>query len=140
MAKKSMLSEVQDTVVHAAKTGAEGVKSIAADATGAAASAALAAAAGVVVERISEALAEGKKKVDSAALEAQNAAAQQRPDTVRRVQAQKTRSKAGAKKKAPAKTKAAAKKKSTRKSKVKSKSKTASKKRAKTKRSARRRP
>jgi hypothetical protein len=69
MAKKSMMSEAQDTIVDAAKTGAQGVKTVASDALGAAA----AAAAGVVLDSVSKALGTGQKKVEDAAPAAQRA-------------------------------------------------------------------
>jgi hypothetical protein len=62
MAKQNMLNVAQKKVVEAAKTGAEGVKNVAGDALGAAASA----AAGVVIERVSEALGSGQKKLREA--------------------------------------------------------------------------
>ena len=69
MAKKGMLDAAQKTVVGAAKAGARGVKSVASDALGAAASA----AAGVVVDRVSEALGSGQNKLEKMAPAAQQA-------------------------------------------------------------------
>lgn len=63
MAKRTILDAAQQTVVKAAKVGAEGVKDVATDALGAAASA----AAGVVLGRVSDALGSGQKKADEAA-------------------------------------------------------------------------
>jgi hypothetical protein len=62
MAKQKMLDTAQKKVVEAVKTGAEGVKSVAGDALGAAASA----AAGVVLERFSEALGSGQSNLKNA--------------------------------------------------------------------------
>jgi hypothetical protein len=59
---KGILDTAQNTVVKAAKVGAEGAKDVATDALSAAASA----AAGVVLGRVSEALGSGQKKVDEA--------------------------------------------------------------------------
>ena len=69
MAKKGMLDAAQKTVVGAAKLGARGVKSVAGDALGAAASA----AAGVVLDRVSEALGSGQNKLESMTPAAQRA-------------------------------------------------------------------
>ena len=64
MAKKGMLDAARrKPVVGAAKAGARGVKSVASDALGAAASA----AAGVVVDRVSEALGSGQNKLEKMA-------------------------------------------------------------------------
>ena len=65
MAKESLVRDAQNKLVDAAKTGAEGVKSVAADALGAAATAAATAAAGVVLEHVADALGAGKKKVEA---------------------------------------------------------------------------
>jgi hypothetical protein len=69
MAKKGMLDAAQKTVVRTAKAGARGVKSVASDALGAAASA----AAGVVLDRVSEALGSGQNKLESMTPAAQRA-------------------------------------------------------------------
>ena len=69
MAKKGMLDAGQKTVVGTAKAGARGVKSVASDALGAAASA----AAGVVLDRVSEALGSGQNKLESMTPAAQRA-------------------------------------------------------------------
>ena len=69
MAKKGMLDAAQKTVVGAAKLGARGVKSVASDALGAAASA----AAGVVLDRVSEALGSGQNKLENMTPAAQRA-------------------------------------------------------------------
>jgi hypothetical protein len=62
MVKKSMVIEARDTIVDAAKASAEGVKAVAGDALGAAA----VAAAGVVLQRASDALqAKGKELADA---------------------------------------------------------------------------
>jgi hypothetical protein len=59
MAKKSIVTETKDAVVDATRSGAQGVKSVASEAVGAAA----AAATSVVLDRISIALDTGAKKV-----------------------------------------------------------------------------
>jgi hypothetical protein len=64
MSKKSKPREAQDKIAQAAKTGAAGAKDVASDALGAAATA----AAGVVLQRVSEALAPGQQKVEQAIL------------------------------------------------------------------------
>ena len=69
MAKKGMLDTAQKTVVGAAKLGARGVKSVASDALGAATSA----AAGVVLDRVSEALGSGQDKLERMTPAAQRA-------------------------------------------------------------------
>jgi hypothetical protein len=69
MAKKGMLDAAQKTVVGAAKLGAREVKSVASDALGAAASA----AAGVVLDRVSDALGSGQNKLESMRPAAQRA-------------------------------------------------------------------
>jgi ribonuclease E len=99
MAKESLVRDAQNKLVDAAKTGAEGVKSVAADALGAAATAAATAAAGVVLEHVADALGAGKKKVEATA--AQSAFQAPAKKAVRKRATKK-------KKKAPAK-KAAAK-------------------------------
>jgi hypothetical protein len=62
MAKNSIVTDAKNTVVDAAKSGAEGVKSVASEALVVGA----AAATGVVLQRVSTALSEGAKKVDAA--------------------------------------------------------------------------
>ena len=62
MAKKSMMTDAKETIVDAAKTGAEGAKVVAGEALGAAA----AAAAQVVLTHMASALATGEKKLDAA--------------------------------------------------------------------------
>ena len=62
MAKNRMITDAKETIVDAAKTGAEGIKETAGEALGAAA----AAAAGVVLQRVSSALATGETKVTAA--------------------------------------------------------------------------
>ena len=61
MAKKSMMTDAKETIVDAAKTGAEGAKVVAGEALGAAA----AAAAQVVLTHMANALATGEKKLDA---------------------------------------------------------------------------
>src|SRR5262245_28073917 len=58
MAKKSKLTKAQDRITETAKAGAADAKEVASDALGAAA----AAAAGVVLQRVSQALAPGQEK------------------------------------------------------------------------------
>jgi hypothetical protein len=60
MTKKGLVEDAKNTLVDAAKVGAEGVKTVGSEAL----SAAAAAAAGVVLERVSQALGAGQKKVD----------------------------------------------------------------------------
>jgi hypothetical protein len=60
---KSNLTKAQERIAEVAKAGAAGVKDVASDAVGAAASA----AAGVVLQRVSETLAHGQQKVERAA-------------------------------------------------------------------------
>ena len=97
MAKQKMLDTAQKKVVKAVKTGAEGVKSVAGDALGAAASA----AAGVVLERFSEALGSGQNNLKNAVPTGQYAVADNNTRT-RKMPAKKRkvlrRSKGGAKK------------------------------------------
>jgi hypothetical protein len=96
MAKQKMLDTAQKKVVKAVKTGAEGVKSVAGDALGAAASA----AAGVVLERFSEALGSGQNNLKNAVPTGQYAVADN--TRTRKMPAKKRkvlrRSKGGAKK------------------------------------------
>jgi hypothetical protein len=70
-----MLDAAQKTVVGAAKVGARGVKNVASDALGAAASA----AAGVVLDRVSEALGSGQNKLESMTPAAQRAMQKSKP-------------------------------------------------------------
>ena len=70
LAKNSMIRDAKETVVDAAKTGAEEIKETAREALGAAA----AAAAGVVLQRVSGALAAGEAKVTEATPAATEAA------------------------------------------------------------------
>ena len=58
MTKKGLVEEAKDTLVDAAKVGAQGVKSVGSEALGAAATA----AAGVVLGRVSQALGAGRKR------------------------------------------------------------------------------
>lgn len=62
MSKKSKLTKAQETIAQAAKAGAAGAKDVASDALGAAATA----AAGVVLQRVSQTLAGGQQKVEQA--------------------------------------------------------------------------
>ena len=62
MSKKGLVEEAKDTLVDAAKVGAQGVKSVGSEALGAAATA----AAGVVLGRVSQALGAGQEKVEEA--------------------------------------------------------------------------
>jgi hypothetical protein len=62
MSKKSKLAEAQEKIADVAKVAGAGAKDIASDALGAAA----AAAAGVVLQRVSETIARGQEKVDQA--------------------------------------------------------------------------
>jgi hypothetical protein len=62
MAKKTKLTKVQERITEAAKAAAPGVKDVASDALGAAATA----AAGVVLQRVSQTLAQGQEKVEKA--------------------------------------------------------------------------
>ena len=67
--KKSQLAEAQATIVEAAKTSSEGVRTLAGEALGAAA----AAAASVVMNRVAQVLGKGKETVADAAPAAQTA-------------------------------------------------------------------
>jgi hypothetical protein len=60
MSKKSKLAEAQESIADVAKVAGAGAKDIASDALGAAATA----AAGVVLQRVSETIARGQEKVD----------------------------------------------------------------------------
>jgi hypothetical protein len=62
MPKKTRLTEAQKRIAGAAKAGAAEAKYVASDALGAAATA----AAGVVLQRVSEALGQGQEKVEKA--------------------------------------------------------------------------
>jgi hypothetical protein len=62
MAKKTKLIKAQERITEAAKAAAPGVKDVASDALGAAATA----AAGVVLQRVSQTLAQGQEKVEKA--------------------------------------------------------------------------
>ncbi|MDB5601316.1 MAG: hypothetical protein JWN71_3360 [Xanthobacteraceae bacterium] len=61
MAKDSMVTDAKNTVVEAAKAGAEGMKTVAGEALGAAA----VAAAGVMLDHVSKALSQGADKVET---------------------------------------------------------------------------
>ena len=67
MAKKSQVAEAQATLVEAAKTSSEGVRTLAGEALGAAA----AAAANVVMNRVAQVLGKGEETVANAAPSAQ---------------------------------------------------------------------
>lgn len=69
MAKKSQVAEAQATLVEAAKTSSEGVRTLAGEALGAAA----AAAANVVMNRVAQVLGKGEQTVADAAPSAQTA-------------------------------------------------------------------
>ena len=69
MAKKSQVAEAQATLVQAAKTSSEGVRTLAGEALGAAA----AAAANVVMNRVAQVLGKGGETVSNAAPVAQTA-------------------------------------------------------------------
>jgi hypothetical protein len=69
MAKKSQVVEAQATLVEAAKTSSEGVRTLAGEALGAAA----AAAANVVMNRVAQVLGKGEETVANAAPSAQTA-------------------------------------------------------------------
>lgn len=81
MARKSKLAKAQERITDAAKAAAPGVKDAASDALGAAATA----AAGVVLQRVSQALAQGQEKVEGAV--PPNQPAGQRPTSKRRTTA-----------------------------------------------------
>jgi len=73
MTQKSTMAEAKETIADAAKTGVEELKTVATEAIGAAA----AAAAGVVMNRVAEALGAGERKLDEgAAVAAKQVAAQ----------------------------------------------------------------
>jgi len=97
MAKKSMLTEAQDSVSEVAKAGAAIVKPVASAALGAAA----AAAAGVVLDSVSNALKSGGQRMEKAAPDATDAVRIAATPSGKR----KTKKKAVAKKKAAAKKK-----------------------------------
>lgn len=61
MAKNSIMTDAKDTMVEAAKSGAEGMKTVAGEALGAAA----VAAAGVVLDHVSKALSQGSQQVET---------------------------------------------------------------------------
>lgn len=61
MAKNSIMTDAKDTMVEAAKSGAEGMKTVAGEALGAAA----VAAAGVVLDHVSKALSAGAQEVEA---------------------------------------------------------------------------
>src|SRR5688500_3864313 len=61
MAKNSIMTDAKDTMVEAAKSGAEGMKTVAGEALGAAA----VAAAGVVLDHVSKALNQGAQDVEA---------------------------------------------------------------------------
>jgi hypothetical protein len=61
MAKNSIMTDAKDTMVEAAKSGAEGMKTVAGEALGAAA----VAAAGVVLDHVSKALGQGAQDVEA---------------------------------------------------------------------------
>lgn len=61
MAKDSIMTDAKDTMVEAAKSGAEGMKTVAGEALGAAA----VAAAGVVLDHVSKALSQGAQQVET---------------------------------------------------------------------------
>jgi hypothetical protein len=69
MAKKSQVAKTQATLVEAAKTSSEGVRTLAGEALGAAA----AAAANVVMNRVAQVLGKGEETVANAAPNAQTA-------------------------------------------------------------------
>ena len=97
MAKKSTLTEAQKSISGAAKTGAAIVKPVASAALGAAA----AAAAGVVLDTVSNALKSGGQRVEKATPDATEAARIAATPSIKST----TRKKAVAKKKAAAKKK-----------------------------------
>jgi hypothetical protein len=66
MTKNTAIQNAKKSVVDAAKTGTEQLKDVATEALGAAA----AAAAGVVMDRVAEALGAGEKRADAGASEA----------------------------------------------------------------------
>jgi len=101
MAKKSMLTEAQDSISEAAKTGAAVVKPVASAALGAAA----AAAAGVVLDSMSNALKSGGRKLERATPGATDAVRVAATPSTR----SRPRKKTSGKKKAAAKKAAAAK-------------------------------
>lgn len=70
MAKKSVMTDAKDSLLDAAKTGAEGVKSVAGEALGAAAVAAV----GVVLDRVTSALGTGEQQLAAATPAAKEAA------------------------------------------------------------------
>jgi hypothetical protein len=69
MAKKSQVAKAQGTLIEAAKTSSEGVRTLAGEALGAAA----AAAANVVMRRVAQVLGKGEETVANAAPSAQAA-------------------------------------------------------------------
>ena len=85
MAKKTMLTEAQELISEAAKTGAAAVKPVASAALAPAA----AAAAGVVLDSVSDALKSGGQKVERATPEATEAVDLPRPPRASRAEAKK---------------------------------------------------
>ena len=121
MTKKGLVEEAKDTLVDAAKVGAQGVKSVGSEALGAAATA----AAGVVLGRVSQALGAGQEKVEEAVPPFRAAAGDKvkMADRSKKVKSSRTKTQAAKKKKsAPArrtgKKKSVGKKKSARKEKA----------------------
>jgi hypothetical protein len=88
MTKKSKLAKVQERMADAAKAAGAGAKDIASDALGAAA----AAAAGVVLQQVSQTIAEGREKVERAVPADQPAMAESVGRRQRRRAAVKSRS------------------------------------------------
>ena len=97
MTKKGLVEEAKDTLVDAAKVGAQGVKSVGSEALGAAATA----AAGVVLGRVSQALGAGQEKVEEAVPQFRAAAGDKVKiaDRSKKVKSSRTKTRAAKKKK-----------------------------------------
>ena len=135
MAKFSMMTDAKETIVDAAKAGAEGVKTVAGEALGAAA----AAAAGVVLEHMSNALAAGDAKIQEATPAATEAARQAVSSPFKKSGAKKAKGKRTAKAIAAVRKPAAKKKSLAKTNKRPAKRKKATKAKAAVKRSAKKR-
>jgi hypothetical protein len=135
MAKNSIMTDAKDTMVEAAKSSAEGMKTVAGEALGAAA----VAAAGVVLDHVSKALNQGAQQVETSKPATEQAVSDAAVSFVGAAPARKTAKKAkkkSAKKQAAAPAKKSAKKTSAKKTAKKTAKKAGAKKKAATKKSA----
>lgn len=106
MAKNSIMTDAKDTMVEAAKSGAEGMKTVAGEALGAAA----VAAAGVVLDHMSKALSQGAQQIETSKPATEQAVSDAAVSFVSGPPASKTTEKKSAKKPAAAPAKKSAKK------------------------------